>query len=47
MNMRVHISLPVENLETSIGFYEELFDQPPTKVRADYANFLIFLKHLL
>lgn len=39
MNTRVHISLPVENLETSIGFYEELFDQPATKVRDDYANF--------
>ena len=39
MNMRVHISLPVKKLETSIEFYEKLFGQPATKVRNDYANF--------
>jgi lactoylglutathione lyase len=39
MNMRVHISLPVTNLDESIGFYEKLFDQPATKVKDDYANF--------
>ena len=39
MNMRVHISLPVQNLETSINFYEQLFGQSATKVKDDYANF--------
>jgi catechol-2,3-dioxygenase len=39
MNMRVHISLAVKDLETSLKFYENLFGQPPTKVREDYANF--------
>jgi catechol-2,3-dioxygenase len=39
MNMRVHISLRVNDLETSLKFYENLFGQPPTKIREDYANF--------
>lgn len=39
MNMRVHISLAVENLESSTGFYEKLFGKSATKVRDDYANF--------
>lgn len=39
MNMRVHISLNVKDLETSLKFYENLFGRPPTKVRGDYANF--------
>jgi extradiol dioxygenase family protein len=39
MNMRVHISLPVTKLAESIKFYEQLFDQPATKVKDDYANF--------
>jgi catechol 2,3-dioxygenase-like lactoylglutathione lyase family enzyme len=37
--MRVHISLPVTNLETSIGFYAALFGQDASKRRPDYANF--------
>lgn len=39
MNMRVHISLPVTNLEASMNFYEKLFGQAASKVKDDYANF--------
>lgn len=39
MNTRIHISLPVRDLDAAIGFYEKLFDQPVTKRRAGYANF--------
>lgn len=39
MNTRIHISLPVRDLDAAIGFYEMLFDQPVTKRRPDYANF--------
>jgi catechol-2,3-dioxygenase len=37
--MRVHISLAVKDLESSLTFYEKLFGQAPTKIREDYANF--------
>ncbi|HUH01528.1 MAG TPA: ArsI/CadI family heavy metal resistance metalloenzyme [Kofleriaceae bacterium] len=37
--MRVHISLPVTSLESSISFYSALFGEPATKRRPDYANF--------
>jgi len=39
MTMRVHISLAVKNLDESLKFYQQMFGQPPTKVRQDYANF--------
>lgn len=39
METRVHVSLEVSNLEKSIAFYSKLFQQPPTKTQADYANF--------
>lgn len=37
--MRVHISLPARDLGRSRSFYQALFDQPPSKERADYVNF--------
>jgi catechol 2,3-dioxygenase-like lactoylglutathione lyase family enzyme len=37
--MRVHISLPVTNLDTAVSFYAALFGQDVTKRRPDYANF--------
>ena len=37
--MRVHVGLPVRNLEASIAFYEALLQQTPTKVRQGYAKF--------
>lgn len=37
--MRVHISLPVTSLESSVAFYSALFGEPVTKRRPDYANF--------
>ncbi len=37
--MRVHISLPASDLGRSRGFYQTLFDQPPSKERPDYINF--------
>jgi catechol 2,3-dioxygenase-like lactoylglutathione lyase family enzyme len=37
--MRVHISLPVRNLDKSRAFYSGLFGAPATKVKDDYLNF--------
>ena len=37
--MRVHISLPVSDVEESRRFYNTLFDQPASKEREDYINF--------
>lgn len=39
MEMRVHISLEVSDIQKSIAFYSALFQREPSKVRADYANF--------
>jgi catechol 2,3-dioxygenase-like lactoylglutathione lyase family enzyme len=36
---RIHVSLPVSNLEASIQFYSNVFGVAPTKVKVDYANF--------
>lgn len=36
---RIHVALPVADLERSIAFYERLFGQQPTKVRPRYAKF--------
>jgi predicted lactoylglutathione lyase len=36
---RVHINLPVQDLERSMTFYSKLFGVEPSKVKADYANF--------
>ena len=38
-SQRIHIALPVSNLSESTAFYEQLFGQPPTKRREDYAKF--------
>ncbi|MBK8189194.1 MAG: VOC family protein [Vampirovibrionales bacterium] len=39
MNSRVHINIPVSDLEQSIAFYSKLFDVKPSKQKSDYANF--------
>lgn len=39
MKTRVHISIPVQDLEASTRFYQNLLGAPPTKLKADYANF--------
>lgn len=36
---RIHMALAVKDLERSIGFYETLFGQAPTKKRPGYAKF--------
>jgi len=36
---RIHIALPVKNLDQSIAFYQRLFGQDPSKVRERYAKF--------
>lgn len=36
---RVHINIPVSNLEASIAFYSKVFGTEPSKQRIDYANF--------
>ncbi|HKW74484.1 MAG TPA: ArsI/CadI family heavy metal resistance metalloenzyme [Terriglobales bacterium] len=39
MNARFHLSLDVENLETSVRFYSTLLASPPTKLKPGYAKF--------
>lgn len=36
---RIHIGIAVRALDASVAFYRTLFDQAPTKLRADYAKF--------
>ena len=38
---RLHISINVSNLETSIGFYATLFASDPAVIRADYAKWML------
>ena len=38
--MKFHTSLPVRDLDQTVGFYQALFDEPPAKLRADYAKFV-------
>jgi catechol 2,3-dioxygenase-like lactoylglutathione lyase family enzyme len=37
--MRVHVSIPVKDLDRSIRFYRRLFGADPSKTKPDYANF--------
>lgn len=39
MKSRIHINIPVSNLEQSIGFYSKLFGVEPSKQKPDYSNF--------
>lgn len=39
MDIRIHISLEVSDIESAVGIYSRLFQHEPTKVRSDYANF--------
>jgi catechol 2,3-dioxygenase-like lactoylglutathione lyase family enzyme len=39
MNMRVHISIPTDNLAASVAFYRQVFGTDASKIREDYANF--------
>lgn len=39
MESRIHISVEVQDLHRSVAFYQRLFQQPPTKLKDDYANF--------
>lgn len=38
MKTRIHISVPVSNLDASKAFYTRLFGAQPAKVKPDYAN---------
>ena len=38
---RIQLALNVEDLETSIHFYTELFGAPPVKTKRGYANFAV------
>ena len=38
--MKVHLSLPVSNIEKTQSFYDVLFNSPAVKVKADYAKYL-------
>lgn len=37
----VHVGINVTDLNQSIDFYKKLFDSDPTKVKDDYAKFLL------
>ncbi len=38
---RVHISLEVKDLESSIKFYTNLFGAQPTRRETDYTNWML------
>ena len=38
-NIKLHIGLHVADVEKSIQFYQDLFNQSPIKVKSDYAKF--------
>lgn len=38
---RFHIHVGVKNLEASVLFYTTLFGQPPTKLKVDYAKWML------
>jgi lactoylglutathione lyase len=38
---RVQLALNVDDLEVAVAFYSKLFDMPPAKLRAGYANFAV------
>ncbi len=38
---RLHIHVAVEDLQKSIGFYSTLFGSEPTKLKADYAKWML------
>jgi catechol 2,3-dioxygenase-like lactoylglutathione lyase family enzyme len=38
---RLHIHVAVDDLQKSIGFYATLFGSPPTKLKADYAKWML------
>ncbi|MHB1139930.1 MAG: ArsI/CadI family heavy metal resistance metalloenzyme, partial [Microthrixaceae bacterium] len=41
LTSRVQLALNVSNLDEAIGFYSQLFDTEPAKVRDGYANFAV------
>lgn len=38
---RMHIHVAVDNIEKSLGFYSALFGQEPTKIKSDYAKWML------
>lgn len=38
---RLHVNISVTDLETSIGFYNSLFDAEPSVVKPDYAKWML------
>jgi len=38
---RMHIHVGVENLDQAVGFYSALFGAAPSKIKSDYANWLL------
>ena len=38
---RLHVSMKVKNLQESVDFYSALFNAPPTKIKEDYAQWLL------
>jgi hypothetical protein len=39
--MRIQLALNVQNIDDAVAYYAKLFDTPPHKRRAGYANFAI------
>lgn len=44
---RMHVSLYVKDIQTTVGFYESFFDQKADKVKADYAKFTLSTPSLI
>jgi predicted enzyme related to lactoylglutathione lyase len=38
---RLHVHVSVEDLEQSVGFYSALFGAQPTKLKSDYAKWML------
>ena len=38
---RIHISISVTDLDASVRFYTSLFGTPPSKVKSDYAKWML------
>lgn len=41
MSKRLHIHVGVSNLQQSVAFYSALWGQPPSKVKSDYAKWMV------
>ena len=38
---RLHVNISVSDLDSSVGFYNSLFDAEPTVLKEDYAKWML------